>query len=401
MPEFELYVARVPMARAFRHFTKSRTASSSVLIVVREGDVEGWGESAPRPYVTGETVGSVLAALARPEVLRPAAEALLLPLDDALDAVAGLPAPPGPGGADVAALAAAAGLETALLDHLCRREGITGFEALHRAGFGDVLAATPAPAPVATVIDLERDPITYLESLPEQWRMAIPHVKLKAGSDLRATASLAARVRDLLPVTATVSVDANGAWDPAAVLRHADALRESGLTWLEEPLAARRWGDLAALRGSGLTVMLDESCASAHDLAACLAHEAADMVNLRVSKCGGPLRLLAMLRTARRAGLGVQIGVQVGEVGPLWATGRLVATAVPDLAAVEAGRQDEWFPPDLTTPTYAVDRAGSLAPVLNGPGIGVRVTSALLERCTPHPIGSIDRPAGTTSRGPA
>ncbi len=94
----------------------------------------------------------------------------------------------------------------------------------------------------------------------------------------------------------------------------------------------------------------------------------------------------------------MQIGVQVGEVGPLWATGRLVATALPDLVAVEAGRQDEWFPPDLTTPPYAVDRAASLAPVLGGPGTGVRVTRALLDRCTAHPVQPFGGPAEQTSR---
>ncbi|MFJ3303934.1 enolase C-terminal domain-like protein [Streptomyces sp. NPDC086549] len=398
MPEFELYEARVPMSRSFRHAAKSRTASSSVLIAIREDGVEGWGESAPRPYVTGESVGSVLAALARPEVMRPAAEVLRLPFDEALHAVAGLTPPPGPAGSDGTAPAAAAGLESALLDHLCRRDGVTGFEALHRAGFDDVLAVRPAPARVATVLDLDRDPVAHLAGLPEHWRAAIPHVKLKAGPDPQATALLAARVRALLPAATTLSVDANCAWEPAAVLRHAKALRTSGLSWLEEPLAPRRWRDLAALRSHGLKVMLDESCVSAHDLEACLAHGAADLVNLRVSKCGGPLRLLAMVRTARRAGLGVQIGVQVGEVGPLWATGRLVATAVPDLVAVEAGRQDEWFPPDLTTPAYAVDRARSLAPVLDGPGIGVRVTPALLERCTPHPVRFAGEPTHATPR---
>lgn len=398
MAAFELYEARVPMARAFRHAAKARTASSSVLMAVREDGVTGWGEAAPRPYVTGESVSSVLTTLVRPDVLGPAAEALRLPFDEALGAVAALDPPPGPDGSAGTARAAAAGLETALFDHLCRRDGVDGLDALRRAGFGDVLAARSAPARVSTVLDLGRDPVAHLTGLPEPVRAAIPHLKLKAGPDPESTAVLAARVRALLPAAATLSVDANCFWEADAVLRQADALCAAGVDWLEEPLAQRQWRGLAALRERGLRIMLDESCVSESDLTACVAHGAADLVNLRISKCGGPLRLLALARRARTAGLGVQIGVQVGEVGPLWAAGRLVATALPDLVAVEAGRQDEWFPPDLTTPPYAVDRAASLAPVLHGPGTGVLVSRALLDRCTAHPVRPFGGPAEQTSR---
>ncbi|MEU8891920.1 enolase C-terminal domain-like protein [Streptomyces sp. NPDC048442] len=382
MPEIELYEARVPMRRPFRHAAKARTASASVLVAVREDGVTGWGESAPREYVTGESVESVLASLGRPEVLRSAVEILGLPFDEALSALAGY----APG----LAPAAAAGLETALFDHLCRRAGVSGLEALHRAGFGDVLAARPAPAPVATVLDLGRDPVGHLTALSDAARAAIPHLKLKAGPEPQAAAESVARVRGLLPAGTTVSVDANCAWEAPEVLRRADALLAAGVSWLEEPLAPRSWPELAALRRAGLRVMLDESFVSTEDLADCVTHRAADLVNLRVSKCGGPLRLLTALRVARRAGLGVQLGVQVGEVGPLWATGRLIATALPYAEAVEAGRQDEWFPPELTAPAYEVDRGTSRAPALTGPGIGLKVTPELLGLCEPRGKQSAD-----------
>ncbi|MGW7411297.1 enolase C-terminal domain-like protein [Streptomyces sp. NPDC054863] len=460
MPEIELYEAHVPMRRPFRHAAKARTASASVLIAVREDGVTGWGESAPREYVTGESVESVLASLDRPEVLRAVATVLALPFDEALSALVGqapgpvpagqtpgpvpaghapepgvaghAPGPvpagqtPGPVPAGHApepgvagqslgptlagqslgpawaghALglepAAAAGLETALFDHLCRRDGVSGFAALHRAGFGDVLAARPAPAPVATVLDLGRDPVGHLTALSDAARAAIPHLKLKAGPDPQAAAASVARVRGLLPAGTTVSVDANCAWEQSQVLHHADALLAAGVSWLEEPLAPRDWHGLAALRRTGLRVMLDESFVSVQDLADCVTHRAADLVNLRVSKCGGPLRLLAALRIARQSGLGVQLGVQVGEVGPLWATGRLIATALPYAEAVEAGRQDEWFPPELTAPPYQVDRGTSRAPALTGPGIGLTVTTELLDLCVPRGKQSQDPMRSTT-----
>ncbi|MBC6447416.1 enolase C-terminal domain-like protein [Actinokineospora xionganensis] len=381
MLRIDLYEARVPMRRAFSHATKKRTASSSVLLRLRGADADGWGEAAPREYVTGESVESVLAALAHAPL---PADLIGLPLDDALAALTGLRLPEVLGARGGPAPAAAAALETALLDLLCRAHGVDGFEALVRAGFGDVLGPAPAAVPVSTVLDLSRDPVAHLAALGADTRALIPHVKLKAGAEVAAVAAMVARVRDLLPATTTVSVDANGAWALADVLAHAADLVAAGLSWVEEPLAPRRWTDLAALRRAGLTVMLDESFTGEADLAEAVDHAAADLLNLRVSKCGGPLRLLDLARRASAARLGVQVGVQVGEVGPLWAAGRLVATSLRSAVAVEAGRQDEWFEPGLTRPAYHVDRHTSSAPPLAGPGIGLEPTGELLAACVPH-----------------
>ncbi|MFF8842751.1 enolase C-terminal domain-like protein [Streptomyces sp. NPDC015127] len=388
MLSVELYEARIPMGRPFRHALKARTASASVLVAVRGEGADGWGEAAPREYVTGESVESVVDALARVPLPGAVAELDRLPLDEALAVLVGLRLPEVLGRGGEPAPAAAAGLETALFDFVCRRHGVAGFRALHRAGFGDVLAQEPAPAPVATVLDLGRDPVAYLAALLEADSALIPHVKLKAGPDVAEAAALVGRVRALLPA-ATVSVDANGAWETDDVLKCAGELTEAGLSWLEEPLAPRRWRELAALRRAGLMVMLDESFSSAQDIRACLDHQAADLVNLRVSKCGGPLRLLTLARTAKAAGLGVQLGVQVGEVGPLWAAGRLIGTGLGSAVAVEAGRQDEWFGPELTRPAYHVDRRTSRAPALSGPGLGLEPTPELLGRCVPRAVRKV------------
>ncbi|MBP3081497.1 MULTISPECIES: enolase C-terminal domain-like protein [Streptomyces] len=381
-----LYEARIAMERPFRHARKVRAETASVLVAAGYRGETGWGEAAPREYVTGESVGSVVAALSGRGV-RPAVEEVAgAPLDEALAGLIALDLPELLGRGGAPAPAAAAALETALFDLVCRRHGVWGLRALHRAGFGDLLAAEPAPMPVSTVLDLTRDPEARLAALPEGVRGTIPHVKLKAGPDVAPVAGQVARVRALVP-GATVSVDANCSWETETVLAHAPHLRAAGLSWLEEPLPPRRWADLARLREAGLRVMLDESFSSARDLADCTTHQAADLLNLRVSKCGGPLRLLTLARAARAAGLGVQLGVQVGEVGPLWAAGRLIGTALHGPVAVEAGRQDEWFPghPPLTDPGYQVDRAASRAAALSGPGTALRPTEALLRRCTPVP----------------
>ncbi|MEV7596942.1 enolase C-terminal domain-like protein [Kitasatospora sp. NPDC089797] len=379
-----VHEARIAMGRPFRHARMTRRETASVLVAAEYDGETGWGEAAPREYVTGESVDSVLAALHGRELPDAVVELLTAPVTEALVGLAALGLPELLGEPGRPAPAAAAALETALFDLICRRHGVDGLRALHLAGYGDVLAPEPAPMPVSTVLDLSGAPVARLSALSGAARAAIPHVKLKAGPEAAPVADLVAEVTALLP-DATVSVDANCAWEAEEVLAQAPRLLAAGLSWLEEPLAARRWGELARLRRAGLPVMLDESFSSADDLAHCTAHRAADLLNLRVSKCGGPLQLLELARAARTAGLGVQLGVQVGEVGPLWAVGRLIGTALRAPVAVEAGRQDEWFPdlPPLTAPAYRVDRAASRAPALGGPGIGLRPTRALLDLCTP------------------
>jgi L-Ala-D/L-Glu epimerase len=51
-----VYALRIPFLESVRHSLAGRAWSDSVVVRVVDGDgVEGFGEAAPRPYVTGET----------------------------------------------------------------------------------------------------------------------------------------------------------------------------------------------------------------------------------------------------------------------------------------------------------------------------------------------------------
>src|ERR1700730_3076157 len=72
-----LYALSIPFHERFRHSEADRAACDSVVVrgVDADGN-EGWGEGAPRPYVTGETVATMLADL---EAAWPAIGATPLP----------------------------------------------------------------------------------------------------------------------------------------------------------------------------------------------------------------------------------------------------------------------------------------------------------------------------------
>ncbi|MFT2017682.1 enolase C-terminal domain-like protein [Streptomyces sp. 796.1] len=379
----EVRVAPValPMGRPFVHAGKARATTASVLVAVRAAGHEGLGEGAPREYVTGESVAGAVRALRAfgPDRLNDLID--VADPDAALRALAALDLPAlvggdgGDGGGDGEPMpAAAAALELALFDLVCRVHGVPGAQALRRVPeVADLLAERPGPVAVSYVLDMAKDPAATVARLDPVALRSIRHVKLKATRNVDDCVARTRFVRETFDPAATVSIDVNGDWDRATAVRAARALAPLGVGWLEEPVGQRDWPAMREVReAGGIPVMLDESCCGPDDLAQAAALGAADLVNARVSKCGGLFPTLRLLRQARALGLGAQLGVHVGEVGPLWAAARLLACSLGRLATVEAGKQDEWFPTPLTEPPYHVDRRHYLAHPLPGPGLGVR-----------------------------
>lgn len=367
----EVYEARLPMNKAFAHATKARHASESVLLVLSLADVSGCGEAAPRDYVTGETVDSVVAALSRLDYAGLLERIKMEAFEQSVLALADADLPRMLGGARPMHAAACA-VETALLDLICRLHGRPIREAISLV----VPARSASLGPERSLVIVEACDLNWSE---QDLRRRIAgrkasalHIKLKCDSALERSVASVARLRQIVGGASRLSLDCNGSWTLGMLRKAGAQLARDSVAWIEEPLAARRWDDLRCIRSDlGLAVMLDESCVDQADLEAAVAAEACDLVNVRLSKCGGPLKAARLAEAARARGIGYQIGVQVGEVGPLWATSRALATVLRDAVCVECGRQDEWFDGALTDPAYWIDRANALAPTLPGPGHGL------------------------------
>jgi muconate cycloisomerase len=125
--------------------------------------------------------------------------------------------------------------------------------------------------------------------------------------------------------------------------------------------------------------MVDESLVTVTDADALIAAQAADFFNIRVSKCGGLGPSLTIAARAAAAGLGVQIGSQVGETAILAAAGRHLAAALPDVAFVEGSFGTMLLVEDVATDSVRFGHRGE-APLLTGPGLGIRVVEERLRR---------------------
>lgn len=112
-----------------------------------------------------------------------------------------------------------------------------------------------------------------------------------------------------------IRVDANCGWSAAEAAERIADIARFGLEFVEQPLPAGEYAALRKLReaiaeaGSGIPLVADEDSVRPSDLPALVG--AVDGVNIKLSKCGGIVEGLRMIRQARQLGFKVMLGCMV------------------------------------------------------------------------------------------
>ena len=102
-------------------------------------------------------------------------------------------------------------------------------------------------------------------------------------------------------------VDANTAWTPEQTVKNSKILKDLGVEFIEQPLAADRWEDMKYVKQhSALPIIADESCRTEEDVVSC--KESFDGINVKLVKAGGITPGKRMLELARDSGLKTMIG---------------------------------------------------------------------------------------------
>jgi L-Ala-D/L-Glu epimerase len=190
------------------------------------------------------------------------------------------------------------------------------------------------------------------------------------------------RMRTILGRRMDIRLDANEAWSASELIDRVSPLIAFGPSALEQPVPHAQVAALAKLRPRlGVPVMLDESLCGYPDALAAVNDRTADLLNVRLSKCGGIFPSLQIIGLARRSGLGVQLGCHPGETSLLSAAGRHLASRVVGLRYVEGSYDRHILAANLTRDDLTFGYGGRARP-LNGPGLGIEVDPALLEAMT-------------------
>jgi len=354
----DVFTFPVPFKLVFRHASASRSHAENLIVAASADGRTGYGEGCPRYYVTGETVASGSAFI----------HANVRDFVDRVHDLASLAAWAAEHRESIDANPAAfCAMETAVLDLLGRIaeqpvEEIIGVAPL-KGGFAYSAVLGDAPYPA------------FLWQFGRYRRRGFSDFKVKLSGDpardrrkMRALAGRAARVR----------LDANNLFPTADdCIRHLQALPGEPFA-VEEPLAV---GDLEGLRSVAdacrTRIVLDESLLRAEQITA-LTHGERWIANVRLSKMGGILRSLEVVRHAMHQGLGIIVGCQVGETSILTRAALPVMQAArPNLVAAEGAFGTHLLRRDLASPSLMFGTGGVLASegVPQGNGFGLSISA--------------------------
>jgi L-alanine-DL-glutamate epimerase-like enolase superfamily enzyme len=282
----------------------------SVAVRVTDADgTTGYGEAPQIWRVTGESMPGIEEC-----VHAPLAGALLgreLTDDQAAEVHRWL------AGAVAANTGARAATEIAVLDLLARRA-----ERSLAATLGATATELGCDLTIAAQVD---DPSAELLA------PGFTTAKVKVGLD-PADVARVIRIQEQSGEGTRIRIDANQAWDVATTVAAVEAWQAAGVgvDLVEQPLPFWDLAGHAELRRRiSVPVMLDESVFSVHDLERAIDAEAADLVNIKLAKCGGVHAALDIARLARKAELGVMVGSMMESELGLAAAAALSAVVAP------------------------------------------------------------------------
>jgi L-Ala-D/L-Glu epimerase len=199
-------------------------------------------------------------------------------------------------------------------------------------------------------------------------------LKLKVGLDAAGDLSRVRAVRAAAGPQARIRLDANQGWTPREAVRVIRGIEDAGLDveLVEQPVPAWDLDGLAWVSERvSVPILADEAVSGVRDLVEVIRRRAADMVNVKLAKCGGlgPARTLLELATAH--GMGTVVGSMMESQVGIGAAASLVAaygtTAVSDLDAAW------WLASSPVAGGIRYEGAEVVLP--DAPGLGVKIIS--------------------------
>ena len=367
-------IARVilPFAGEFSHSLRKRLwVRNIVVILVNEnGEILGCGEGAPRPYVTGETMETAEENI-RYLTCREDFPAELETVDQIWHMIDALPA-------TKEMNASICALEMALLDAFTRYE---------KKRVLDLFAK-----------DYYTDSVNYGAAIPLGTEELVNHVcmkiknlginklKLKLGRDYSHNRMLLTTVDRTFQDGYDLKVDVNGVWTYKTGLQHIELINDYKVKILEQPMSPED-PEIAKLSSEtkkyNIDLMADESACTLDDLYILSDNRHYQMINIRVSKCGGLRRSLSMINYIRNSGMKFQIGCQLGESGLLSSAGRILSLLSNDSVYYDGSYDNLLLAENITDSDVSFSYGGKAYPLM-GAGLGVNVNINKIRKMSEH-----------------
>lgn len=346
---------RIQLAGTFKVAFGEIDYSDVVLIKVStDTGLFGYGEAAPLPFVTGETADSVVAIL---ELLKPG----LLGLNPlALDDVHALMNSVVHGNSS-----AKCAVDLALYDLCGKAAGKPVYQLL---GGGCGAVQNDVTIGIAAPDEMAQKAKYYVEELG--YRILKVKVGLSAESDVEALTKIRAAVGEKVRLRA----DANQGYDVSTALKVLQQFAAIGVEAVEQCLPDWDFEGAALLRSKapgGIRLMLDESLHGPRDAARLCKLGAADILNIKLMKCGGLYPAQQISAIAGASGVVCMVGCMLET--------RLAITAGLSLVAAKKNVTEAdcdsfmYYDAQQTGVTGGFTIDGDIFTLSDEPGFGVEV----------------------------
>jgi L-Ala-D/L-Glu epimerase / N-acetyl-D-glutamate racemase len=354
-PTLALWHRKIPLKRPFKTSLRSVEIVEDFVIVLTVDGVTGYGSAAPTPQITGDSAERIVNSLVT--------EAIPL-LKEGFD-----PGKPGSvcSGTAFSSCSARYMMETALYDLSAVGQGKSLAALLggsvQREFVSDITISRNAPDIMAAdSLAAVQDGFTFL--------------KIKVGDTPELDIERLRCITQVIPDSIKLRIDANQAWDANTAVSIIESYRKAGfpVDLIEQPVPA---SDLEGLRWvkehSSFPIMADESIFGFEDAVRVITLKAADIINIKLSKCGGITDAVKICNFAEKHEIQCMIGCMMEGVLGILAAAQLSA-ARTIISRV-----------DLDSPMLYRDLLGSYdiefngQQIIVGEGLGIGVVDPVLE----------------------
>ena len=290
--EIRLGKISVPLRVPFKTALRSVNSVEDVIVEIHTdtGHV-GYGEAPPTGAITGDTTGAILGAL-QDHIIKSIVGMDVDDFEDVLQVVQKCV---------VKNTSAKAAVDMALWDLYGQLYKIPVYKLLGGARKSIVTDITIS---VNDPEEMARDAINAK-------KRGYDCLKVKVGSNPQLDVARLAAVREAVGRELCIRIDANQAWSPKQAVRILNQMQEKGLDieFVEQPVKAHDFEGLKYVtERSYVPVLADESVFSPEDALKIMQMGAADLVNIKLMKCGGIYNALKIASAAEVYGVECMIG---------------------------------------------------------------------------------------------
>ena len=282
----------VPLRVPFKTALRSVNSVEDVIVEIHtDTGAVGYGEAPPTGAITGDTTGAITGAI-RDHIARSIVGLDVDGFEDALQTVQRC---------IVKNTSAKAAVDMALWDLYGQLYRIPVYKLM---GGARKQIVTDITISVNSPEEMARDAVSAVTR-------GYDTLKIKVGANPALDVARLSAVRSAIGDKTRIRIDANQGWEPKQAVRLLNQMQEKGLDieFVEQPVKAHDFAGMKYVtERSYVPVLADESVFSPEDAMTIMQMGAADLVNIKLMKCGGLYNALKIASAAEVYGVECMIG---------------------------------------------------------------------------------------------